>query len=130
MSSPPQQDPYKVLGITKGADLAAVKRAYRQLVLKCHPDKFQDEGLKAIKVDEFHKVQQAYDLLSDESKRSHYDEQVKLYELRKEMGGGGAPHLVHQPRAVREAGRARGHRQGGAVYRLHTGDQGGDRAEW
>ena len=91
MSSPPQQDPYKVLGIAKDADLSAVKRAYRQLVLKCHPDKFQDDALKAIKVDEFHKVQQAYDLLSDESKRAQYDEQIKLYELRKEMGRGGAP---------------------------------------
>jgi hypothetical protein len=48
----------------------------------------QDTELKAIKQDEFQKVQEAYELLSDESRRISYDEQVKLFELRKEMGRG------------------------------------------
>jgi curved DNA-binding protein CbpA len=91
MSSPPQQDPYKALGIPKDADLAAVKTAYRKLVLKCHPDKIQDPTLKAAKQDEFQKVQQAYELLSDDTRRIKYDDEMKLYELRKEMGRGGPP---------------------------------------
>jgi curved DNA-binding protein CbpA len=91
MSSPPQQDPYQTLGIPKDADLSAVKSAYRKLVLKCHPDKIQDPTLKAVKQDEFQKVQQAYELLSDDTRRMKYDEQMKLYELRKEMGRGGPP---------------------------------------
>ncbi len=91
MSSPPQQDPYLALGIAKDADLSAVKAAYRKLVLKCHPDKIQDPTLKAVKQDEFQKVQQAYELLSDDTRRMKYDEQMKLYELRKEMGRGGPP---------------------------------------
>ncbi|KAL3425184.1 molecular chaperone DnaJ [Phlyctema vagabunda] len=62
--------------------------AHRKLVLKCHPDKVQDAALKAIKQDEFQKVQQAYELLSDDTRRSNYDDQVKLFELRKEMGRG------------------------------------------
>jgi curved DNA-binding protein CbpA len=91
MSSSPQQDPYQTLGISKDADLAAVKGAYRKLVLKCHPDKIQDAALKAVKQDEFQQVQQAYELLSDDTRRMKYDEQMKLYELRKEMGRGGPP---------------------------------------
>jgi curved DNA-binding protein CbpA len=81
-------DPYKLLGVSKDAKLPEIRSAHRKLVLKCHPDKVQDAALKAIKQDEFQKVQQAYELLSDDNKRLQYDEQVKLFELRKEMGRG------------------------------------------
>jgi curved DNA-binding protein CbpA len=81
-------DPYKALGVSKDAQLPEIRSAHRKLVLKCHPDKVQDAALKAIKQDEFQKVQQAYELLSDDSRRIVYDEQVKLFELRKEMGRG------------------------------------------
>lgn len=87
-SLPP--DPYKALGVGKDADLAAIRSAHRKLVLKCHPDKVQDPQLKAIKQDEFQTVQQAYELLSDDKRRTAYDEKVKLFELRREMGRGGA----------------------------------------
>lgn len=88
MSSPLPPDPYKALGVSKTATLAEIRSAHRKLVLKCHPDKVQEASLKAIKQDEFQKVQQAYELLSDENRRVQYDEQVKLFELRKEMGRG------------------------------------------
>ncbi|RDW83420.1 hypothetical protein BP5796_04911 [Coleophoma crateriformis] len=81
-------DPYKALGVLKDAKLPEIRSAHRKLVLKCHPDKVQDAALKAVKQDEFQKVQQAYELLSDETRRAQYDEQVKLFELRKEMGRG------------------------------------------
>jgi len=81
-------DPYALLGVSKDAKLPEIRSAHRKLVLKCHPDKVQDAALKAIKQDEFQKVQQAYELLSDDSRRLQYDEQVKLFELRKEMGRG------------------------------------------
>lgn len=81
-------DPYKALGVTKDATLAEIRSAHRKLVLRCHPDKVQDPALKASKQDEFQKVQQAYELLSDETKRQQYHDQVKLFELRKEMGRG------------------------------------------
>lgn len=88
MASTLPPDPYKLLGVAKDATIPEIRSAHRKLVLKCHPDKVQDAALKAIKQDEFQKVQQAYELLSDDLKRSQYDEQVKLFELRKEMGRG------------------------------------------
>ena len=81
-------DPYNLLGISKDAKLPEIRSAHRKLVLKCHPDKVQDAALKAVKQDEFQKVQQAYELLSNDQRRLQYDEQVKLYALRKEMGRG------------------------------------------
>ncbi|KJZ77696.1 hypothetical protein HIM_02873 [Hirsutella minnesotensis 3608] len=78
-------DPYKALGVSKDAQVSEIKSAHRKLVLKCHPDKVQDPALKALKQDEFQKVQQAYELLSDERERRKYDDQVKLVELRKQF---------------------------------------------
>ncbi|PHH70401.1 hypothetical protein CDD80_6047 [Ophiocordyceps camponoti-rufipedis] len=74
-------DPYKILGVAKDAQIPDIRSAHRKLVLKCHPDKVQDPRLKAEKQDEFQKVQQAYELLSDEAKRRKYDDQVRLLEL-------------------------------------------------
>lgn len=82
-SLPP--DPYKALGVSKDAQIAEIRTAYRKLVLKCHPDKVQDPALKAQKADEFQKVQQAYELLNSEKERQRYDDQVRLAELREAM---------------------------------------------
>jgi curved DNA-binding protein CbpA len=80
-SLPP--DPYKILGVSKDAQVSEIKSAYRKLVLKCHPDKVQDEALKAAKQEEFGAVQRAYELLIDESSRARSDDQVKLFELKR-----------------------------------------------
>lgn len=86
MDDPLPPDPYKALGIPKDAPLAAVRSAHRKLVLTCHPDKVTDEAAKKTAADQFHLVQQAYEILSDESKRQRYDERARLAELRAEMG--------------------------------------------
>jgi curved DNA-binding protein CbpA len=88
MSNTLPPDPYKVLGVSRGARLPEIRSAHRKLVLNCHPEKVQDAALKAIKQDEFQKVQQAYELLSDDTRRRQYDEQVKLFELKEDMGRG------------------------------------------
>lgn len=85
MALPLPPDPYKALGIAKEATLAEIRSAHRKLVLKCHPDKVQDPTLKAQKADEFQKVQQAYELLSDDTKRQDYDEKIRLFSLRDTM---------------------------------------------
>ncbi|KAH0542870.1 hypothetical protein FGG08_002730 [Glutinoglossum americanum] len=85
MSATPQEDPYKVLGVPKDATKDAIRSAHRKLVLQSHPDKVQDESLRAQKQDEFQRVQQAYELLIDESRRQQYDETVKRDELRRQV---------------------------------------------
>lgn len=91
MASPLPPNPYQTLGVPQDATLATIRSAHRKLVLTCHPDKFQDEAMKVEKSEQFHQVQQAYEVLSDETKRQRYDERVKLAELRaevmKEKGG-------------------------------------------
>lgn len=85
MSSSSLPDHYKVLGVAKDAQEKDIRTAYRKLVLKCHPDKVQDPTLKAQKQEEFQKVQQAYELLTDEEERKKYDDQVRLAELREQL---------------------------------------------
>ncbi|KAI9833009.1 MAG: hypothetical protein M1819_003841 [Sarea resinae] len=85
MDEPLPPDPYVVLGVDKHASLPSIRSAYRKLVLTCHPDKVQDPTLKAKKVDEFQRVQQAYEILSDDQKLQQYKDQVRLAELRREV---------------------------------------------
>ncbi|QIW96112.1 hypothetical protein AMS68_001630 [Peltaster fructicola] len=84
MTSTVQDDPYLALGLTKDATAAAIKTAYRKLVLKHHPDKVQDEAQKQTAADLFHKVQSAWEKIGDEEKRSRYDAKAHLDSLRKE----------------------------------------------
>lgn len=64
------RDYYEVLGVAKGASADDIRKAYRALARKLHPDvnKAPDAAAK------FNEVQQAYDVLSDESKRKLYDQ--------------------------------------------------------
>lgn len=78
------QNPYQTLGVTPDADAAAIKKAYRKLVLSCHPDKVTDESLKAQKQDEFHKIQQAYETIGDPDNRTKYELELKAKKLREE----------------------------------------------
>ncbi|KAK2786594.1 hypothetical protein FQN52_007770 [Onygenales sp. PD_12] len=98
MTSTDTPDPYLALGIAKDADTAAIRSAYKKLVLKCHPDKIKDEAERSRGQDEFQKVQQAYELLSDEKKRAKYDE---LQELKESLGrdAGAGPSSYHRPSA-------------------------------
>jgi len=88
----PLPDHYKALGVANTVDAAVIKATYRKLVLKCHPDKVTDPALKEQKQEEFHNIQQAYECLIDDEKRSKYDAQITLDKLRKEKAArGGAP---------------------------------------
>ncbi|MBO9576725.1 MAG: J domain-containing protein [Sphingobium sp.] len=63
-------DPYSTLGVSRGADEAAIKSAYRKLAKQLHPDKNKDNPKAAEK---FGEVTRAYDLLSDKDKRARFD---------------------------------------------------------
>ena len=85
MDDPLPPNPYKALNVPKDASLATIRSAHRKLVLTCHPDKVHDESLKAQKSEQFQQVQQAYEILSNDTSRQRYDERSKLAELRAEM---------------------------------------------
>ncbi len=63
------KDFYEVLGVAKGADSVQIKKAYRKLALKWHPDKNHEAGAEA----KFKEVGAAYEILSDDEKRKVYD---------------------------------------------------------
>lgn len=65
-----KRDYYEILGVPKGAPYADIKAAYRRLALKFHPDKNKEPGAE----DKFKEISEAYAVLSDEKKRSVYDQ--------------------------------------------------------
>ena len=62
---------YEALGIEKNASEAEIKSAYKKCAMKCHPDR--NHGNEAKAEEEFKKVTEAYTVLSDPEKRTHYD---------------------------------------------------------
>ena len=63
-------DYYEVLGVARDADESTIKRAYRQLARKYHPDVAQD---KTVAESHFKEINEAYEVLSDAQKRANYD---------------------------------------------------------
>nr|AEE61675.1 unknown [Dendroctonus ponderosae] len=68
-------DYYKVLEVSKSSTTAEIKKAYRKLALKWHPDKNQDNIDEATK--KFKEISEAYEVLSDDKKRRVYDQYGK-----------------------------------------------------
>ena len=71
MPSATKKDYYETLGVARNADADEIRKSYRRLARKYHPD--LNPGDKAAE-DRFKNVQEAYDILSDESKRKVYDQ--------------------------------------------------------
>ena len=78
------KDYYKILGVTKSASEEEIKKAYRKLALKYHPDKNKDKGAE----EKFKELAEAYEVLSDKRKREIYD-QVGEEGLKAGAGGCG-----------------------------------------
>jgi DnaJ-class molecular chaperone len=78
------RDYYEVLGLAKDASEADIKKAYRKLARQHHPDR--NPGDKAAEA-RFKEVQEAYDVLSDKTKRSQYDQ----FGFAGPNGAGGGP---------------------------------------
>ena len=73
MSEP---DYYQILGVERGASKDEIKRAYRKLAMKYHPDRHSNAGEAERKEKEakFKDISHAYDVLSDDQKRQFYDQ--------------------------------------------------------
>jgi molecular chaperone DnaJ len=81
-----KRDYYEILGIEKDADTNTIKRSYRKLAMKHHPDRNPNDDTAAEK---FREVTEAYEVLSDETKRSRYDRYGRAG-VDDQMGGFGA----------------------------------------
>ncbi|KAJ0012994.1 hypothetical protein NQD34_017328 [Periophthalmus magnuspinnatus] len=67
---PPGKDFYKVLGVSPDSNEDEIKKAYRKLALKFHPDKNSDAEAE----DKFKEIAEAYEILTDPKKRNIYDQ--------------------------------------------------------
>lgn len=95
------KDYYKILGIAKNASDDEIKKAYKKLALKYHPDKNRTAGAE----EKFKEIAEAYEVLSDTKKREVYDrygeEGLKHGAPSDGGGGGGASYTYHgDPRAT------------------------------
>src|SRR3954465_12803012 len=64
------RDPYEVLGVSKGASQEDIKKAYRKLAKKLHPDANKKDPKAATK---FSELNAAYEIVGDEAKRKAFD---------------------------------------------------------
>lgn len=64
------KDYYKVLGVSSDSNEDEIKRAYRKMALKFHPDKNSEADAE----DKFKEIAEAYEILTDPKKRSIYDQ--------------------------------------------------------
>src|SRR5437016_7377787 len=67
------RDPYEVLGVSKNASEAEIKKAFRALAKKHHPDKHSGDSTAQRK---FQEISAAYDILGDKEKRTKFDQGV------------------------------------------------------
>src|SRR5690554_5869362 len=82
-------DYYEILGVSKGADERDIKKAYKRMAMKYHPDRTKgDKDLEA----KFKDVKEAYEVLSDPAKRQAYDQygHAAFDQSRGGFGGGAA----------------------------------------
>ncbi|CAI0471482.1 unnamed protein product [Linum tenue] len=80
-----RKDWYKILGISKTASIAEIKRAYKKLALQWHPDKNVENREEA--ENKFREIAAAYEVLGDDEKRARFDRGEDVEDMG--MGGGG-----------------------------------------
>ena len=100
------KDYYKILGVDKTATPKDIKKAYRKLAAKYHPDKTQ--GDKAAE-EKFKEINEAHEVLSDAEKREKYDTLGENWQAYEQTGGDWRQHAQNQNRG------------GGNTY-YHEGD--------
>ncbi len=67
------RDYYEILGVSRTATHAEIKKAYRALAAKYHPDKHRGNDLEELAEEKLIEINTAYEVLSDENRRADYD---------------------------------------------------------
>eukprot|EP01006_Ploeotia_vitrea_P041540 TRINITY_DN66546_c11_g5_i1.p2 TRINITY_DN66546_c11_g5~~TRINITY_DN66546_c11_g5_i1.p2 ORF type:complete len:284 (+),score=177.61 TRINITY_DN66546_c11_g5_i1:619-1470(+) len=111
-----RKDYYKILGVSRNANARDIKRAYRKLALKWHPDKHQSDEDKEAASKKFHDIGRAYEVLSDDELRARFDSGEDLEDQNGGGGGGGGPR-GHPFQFFQQGGR----RGGGGGFSFHFG---------
>jgi molecular chaperone DnaJ len=83
-----EKDYYKTLGVTKGASADEIKKSYRKLARKYHPDANKGDSKSE---ERFKEISEAYNVLSDDKRRKEYDEARSLFGGGARMPGSGGP---------------------------------------
>jgi molecular chaperone DnaJ len=81
-----KQDYYEILGVSKTAEEREIKKAYKRLAMKHHPDRNQGDKESETK---FKEIKEAYEILTDAQKRAAYDQYGHAAFEQGGMGGGG-----------------------------------------
>ena len=97
-------DPYKVLGISPNASEDEIKSAYKKLVKKYHPDRYQDEAMAELANEKMTEINAAYDQIMDERKNggSGFG---SSYSYRSTSGGSSSSGVFADIRTMIHAGR-------------------------
>jgi len=116
-----KRDFYEVLGVPKNASDEEIKKSYRKLAMKHHPDRNNGDGAKAAE-EKFKEAKEAYEMLSDPQKRAAYDQHGHAGVDPNMRGGPGAEGFDGFSGAFGDIfgdifGGARGQRNGRQVYR-------------
>ena len=72
-------NPYEVLGVPENADEATIKKAYRELVKKYHPDNYKDNPLADLAKEKLQEVNEAYDILTSGKNRNYSGQNNSSY---------------------------------------------------
>lgn len=116
------EDYYQILGLAKKASAEEIKKAYRKLAVKWHPDK--NPNNKAVSEEKFKKISEAYAVLSDPQKRQQYDQFGSADQFRQQYSQEDIFRGVDLDEILRSFGFG-GARGGGRSTTFRTGRRGG-----